>query len=373
MVRHYSLNLKGSGITYKPGDCIEVMPHNEQVLIDGLIDIMGWAGDEQVTVEGKSMTIRTALEQHLELRQPTLKLLKVLSQHPGAVELKKIINAPKKEAKAALENFTYGHDVLSLVQEYSRPPVQKSDFKSKIKAMFGKPEFFPRFDAKVFINYLKTVQPRAYSIASSCAANPDEVHLTIADVTYERKGRKHNGACSVYLGERVKQGDKVACWLRSNKNFAVPQDDNRPMIMVGPGTGIAPFIGFLQEREHRKAAGKNWLFFGDRESANDFLYREELEAWEKSGVLNRLSTAFSRDQKEKIYVQHKMKEAGKELFEWLEQGAAFYICGDAKHMAKDVEDTLIAIIQEFGGKSAEEARQYLKAMQKEKRYLKDVY
>lgn len=372
-VRHYELDLKGSGISYKPGDCIEVVPKNEQALVEGLIHIMGWSGEESVRVNGLAMTIRKALEEHLELRQPTLKLLKILSQIPSSVELKKIINAPKKEAKAALENFTYGHDVLSLVEEYSQPPRQKTDFKSRLKAMIGKPEFFPRFDAAVFVNYLKDIHPRAYSIASSNEANPDVVHLTVADVRYERKGRKHSGACSVYLADRVKVGDSVDCWLRTNKNFALPEDNNKPVIMVGPGTGIAPFVGFLQERAHQKAGGKNWLFFGDRESANDFLYREELEAFQKAGVLTRLSTAFSRDQKEKVYVQHKMAEEGKELFQWLEEGAAFYICGDAKRMAKDVEDTLLKVIQEHGNMDAEAAAKYLKAMQKDKRYLKDVY
>lgn len=372
-VRHYELDLTDSGISYKPGDCFEIVPRNEQSLVEGIIAIMGWSGEEPVRVNNQSMTVRKALEEHLELRQPTLKLLKILSQIPSSVELKKIINAPKKEAKAALEDFSYGHDVLSLIEEYSQPPRQKTDFKSRLKAMIGKPEFYPRFDAAVFVNYLKDIHPRAYSIASSNDANPNAVHLTVADVRYERKGRKHNGACSVYLADRVKVGDTVDCWLRTNKNFALPEDGSKDIIMVGPGTGIAPFVGFLQDRAHHKATGKNWLFFGDRESANDFLYREELEVFQKDGVLTRLDTAFSRDQKEKVYVQHKMAEAGKELYDWLQNGAVFYICGDAKHMAKDVEDTLLAILKEHGGMDAEAASKYLKAMQKEKRYLKDVY
>lgn len=372
-VRHYELDLTDSGISYKPGDCFEIVPRNEQALVEGIIEIMGWSGEEPVRVNNQPMTIRTALEEHLELRQPTLKLLRILSQIPSSVELKKIINAPKKEAKAALENFSYGHDVLSLIEEYSQPPRQKTDFKSRLKAMIGKPEFYPRFDAAVFVNYLKDIHPRAYSIASSNDANPNAVHLTVADVRYERKGRKHNGACSVYLADRVKVGDTVDCWLRTNKNFALPEEDGKDIIMVGPGTGIAPFIGFLQDRVHHKATGKSWLFFGDRESANDFLYRDELEAFQKDGVLTRLDTAFSRDQKEKVYVQHKMAEAGKELYDWLQNGAVFYICGDAKHMAKDVEDTLLAILKEHGGMDAEAASRYLKTMQREKRYLKDVY
>lgn len=369
-VRHYSLNLKGSDIVYKPGDCIEVLPVNNKELVEKLIAVMGWSGEENVRVSGKPMNIREALEKHLEIRQPTLKLLKLLGSRSTSAELKKLLASEDKEA---IENFSYGHDVLSLVEEYTRPPAPKTDFKSKIKAMFGKPEFYPRVQAEVFVNYLKTVQARAYSIASSCNANEGEVHLTIADVRYTRKGREHSGACSVYLADRINQGDKVNCWLLPNKYFMLPENDELPIIMVGPGTGIAPFRGFLQERAFRKATGKNWLFFGDRESANDFLYREELEAFQQSGLLTRLDLAFSRDQQEKVYVQHKMQQAGSDIYDWLQQGAVFYICGDAKNMAHDVEQTLLAILKEHGGLTVEAAAQYLKNMQREQRYLKDVY
>lgn len=368
-VRHYSLNLKGSGITYKPGDCIDILPVNEKPLVEKLIEVMGWSGDEPVTFEGKSCSIRTALEKHLEIRQPTLKLLKLLAARGDSAEFKRVVQQSKED----IEQFTYGHDVLSLVEEYTKPPALKTDFKSKIKALFGKPEFMPRIEARVFVSYLKAVQPRAYSIASSYNANPDEVHLTIADVKYQRKGREYHGACSIYLGERVNVGDTVSCWLLPNKYFVLPEDNNTPIIMVGPGTGIAPFIAFLEEREYRKAEGKNWLFFGDRESANDFLYRDELEAFQAKGLLTRLDTAFSRDQEEKVYVQHKMQEAGEEIYQWLQEGATFYVCGDAKHMAQDVEDTLIDILKQYGQKDEEQARKYLKTMQRERRYLKDVY
>ena len=177
----------------------------------------------------------------------------------------------------------------------------------------------------------------------------------------------------MHLAYNMHKGQHVNCWLLPNKYFALPENNDLPIIMVGPGTGIAPFMGFLQERAHRGAKGQNWLFFGDRESANDFLYREELEAFQKSGVLSRLDVAFSRDQEEKIYVQHKMRDAGKDIYEWLSQGAVFYICGDAKNMAKDVEETLLSILKEHGGMSDEAAAQYLKTMQREQRYLKDVY
>lgn len=368
-VRHYALSLKGSDIVYKPGDCIEVLPVNEKPLVEKLIEVMGWTGDEPVTVDGEAYTIRKALKERLEIRQPTLKLLKLLAARGDCSEFKRVV----QQSKDVIEEFTYGHDVLSLIEEYTKPPAPKTDFKSRIKALFGKPEFMPRIEARVFVSYLKAVHSRAYSIASSYNANPDEVHLTIADVQYERNGRKYNGAASIYLAERVNVGDKVKCWLLPNKYFVLPEDDNTPLIMVGPGTGIAPFIAFLEEREYRKAQGKNWLFFGDRESANDFLYRDKLEAFQEKGLLTRLDTAFSRDQEEKIYVQHKMKAAGKEIYDWLQEGAIFYVCGDAKYMAQDVEDTLVAILQEYGNQSEEQARKYLKTLQRERRYLKDVY
>lgn len=219
---------------------------------------------------------------------------------------------------------------------------------------------------------LRKLQPRLYSIASSQKAQPTEVHLTVAAVRYESHGRKREGVCSTFLADRT--GDAhVPVFVHTAKHFRVPEDLSTSVIMVGPGTGIAPFMAFLQERKATGATGKNWLFFGDQKAATDFLYREELEAWQNEGVLHKLSTAFSRDQAEKIYVQHRMLEAAEELYAWLEQGAYFYICGDASRMAKDVDTALHQVVEKAGGKSAEEAAAYVEELKKSKRYRKDVY
>ena len=229
-----------------------------------------------------------------------------------------------------------------------------------------------RFTPEEFVKLLRKLQPRLYSIASSQKAHPDAVHLTVAAVRYESHGRKREGVCSTFLADRADDAD-VPVFVHTAKHFRVPEELSTPVIMVGPGTGIAPFMAFLQERKATGATGKNWLFFGDQKSATDFLYREELEAWQAEGVLHRLDTAFSRDQADKIYVQHRMLEAARELFEWLEQGAYFYVCGDASRMAKDVDAALHKVVETAGGKSPEEAAAYVAELKTSKRYRKDVY
>ena len=212
--------------------------------------------------------------------------------------------------------------------------------------------------------------PRLYSIASSLSAHPEEVHLTVAVVRYDGNGRKRKGVCSSYLAERV--GDRVPCYLHPNKNFKLPEDPTTPIIMVGPGTGIAPFRAFIEERKASGARGKNWLFFGDRSAKTDYLYGEEWDSYQEDGILSNLDLAWSRDQAEKVYVQHKMLEKGAELWRWLNDGAVFYVCGDASRMAKDVDQALRSIAQTEGKMSEEEAGSWVAAPER-KRYLKDVY
>jgi sulfite reductase (NADPH) flavoprotein alpha-component len=219
---------------------------------------------------------------------------------------------------------------------------------------------------------LRKLQPRLYSIASSPKAFPEDIHLTVAVVRYELHGRKRQGVCSTYLADRV-NGGTMPVFIHSAKHFRQPEDPSVPVIMVGPGTGIAPFRAFLQEREVLGAPGKTWLFFGDRNRATDFLYEEEINAWRGKGVLHRLDTAFSRDQPEKIYVQQRMMENAAELWRWLEDGSYFYVCGDASRMAKDVDEALHRIVEQAGGKSKEEAAAYVEELKKTKRYRKDVY
>lgn len=371
IVRHYALDLTGSGIHYKPGDCIEVLPVNSEKQVDELIDLMAWDAEDTITFEEQTYNLRDALINKLEIRQPTLKLLKLLAGRSDDIPYQDLIAKGKKQD---IEDYTYGKDVYSLVKLHTKPLINKTGISAFIeKISSGQQPVYPKFEPQIFINYLKPLHARAYSIASSQSAYPNEVHLTIADVVYKEDGREQKGACSTYLGERIANGDTVKCWPLPNRYFAVPEDGNKSVIMVGPGTGIAPFVGFLQERKARGDSGKNWLFFGDREKANDFLYQEELEAHQASGLLTKLDLAFSRDQEEKVYVQHRMQENGAEIFNWLEEGATFCICGDARSMAADVENTLLTIIEQ--GKSCDRkgAEAYIKQMKRENRYLKDVY
>ena len=223
------------------------------------------------------------------------------------------------------------------------------------------------------MSLLKPIAPRAYSISSSLNKNKDEVHLTIGSVRYQNEDRSYNGTCSSWLADLVNEGGKVPCYFAPNKNFAVPEDDKAPMIMVGPGTGIAPFRAFLEEREIQASPGDNWLIFGDRNSATDYIYQDEIEVLQSKGVLTRLDLAFSRDQAEKIYVQDKMRDNGAELFAWLERGGYFFVCGDAYYMAKDVDKALHDIISTHGQFNQEETKEYVSKLKKQKRYVRDVY
>ena len=229
------------------------------------------------------------------------------------------------------------------------------------------------FSAAEFVALLKPLQHRAYSISSSGKSNPETVHLTVASVRYDAFDRSHKGVCSTFLADLTDENTNIRCFFTPNKVFRVPENNDLPIIMVGPGTGIAPFRAFLQERQIRGAKGKNWLFFGDRNAETDFIYRDELEIMGRSGLLNRLDLAFSRDQEEKIYVQDKMHEHGAELFEWLEQGGYFFVCGDAYRMAKDVDKALHNMIATHGNKSEQQAIDYVNHLKKDKRYVRDVY
>jgi sulfite reductase (NADPH) flavoprotein alpha-component len=242
----------------------------------------------------------------------------------------------------------------------------------EIRHLLGKtPE--PGMTLEAFLKGLRKLQPRLYSIASSIKAHPDEVHLCVGAVRYTADGIAHKGTASTFLADRLPLGQTTGIYFHAAAHFHLPDDLTKPVIMVGPGTGIAPFRAFLEEREATRATGKNWLFFGDQKRATDFLYHEQITGWLKTGLLTRLDTAFSRDQEEKIYVQTRMLQAASELWQWLEAGAYFYVCGDAKRMAKDVDEALHQIIQSQGGMSAEEAAQYVAEMKKTRRYARDVY
>lgn len=344
---HFEVSLAGSGLAYEAGDSLGVFPTNDPVQVDAVLAAAGLSGDEMV--ESAGATLRQVLLSQVTLREPSRQMLAaILEKNPStASQLSELIDP---EAKSVMDDWIDGREVVDIL------------------------EMFPgaEFTADELVKVMRKLQPRLYSIASSPKAHPEAVHLTVAVVRYELHGRKRQGVASTYLADRV--DDRMfPVFIHSAKHFRPPEDVNLPLIMVGPGTGIAPFRAFLQEREATGAPGKTWLFFGDRNRATDFLYEDEITSWQNKGVLHRLDTAFSRDQAEKVYVQHRMLEKAGELWKWLDEGASFYVCGDASRMAKDVDEALHRVVEQAGGKTKEEAAAYVEEMKKSKRYRKDVY
>ena len=331
-------------ISYQVGDALYLIPKNDIELVDQLLAYFDADGNERVNSKGKS--VKYLLLNELEIRTPALDSLKIISHYCRDSRLNSIL-ADATE----LEQYLWGKDLLDLLQCH---PVMKQHFD------------------EIFVS-LKPISARAYSISSSIKKYPSQVHLTVATVRYQNEKRQHQGVCSTYLADSLQVGDNIACYFAPNKYFSVPENGDAAMIMVGPGTGVAPFRGFLQERECRGDKGGNWLFFGDRNLANDFLYQEEFEAMKKSGLLSKLDLAFSRDQEEKIYVQQRMLENAEQLYDWLDAGAYFYVCGDAERMAKDVDKALHDIVQQQGEMSKPQAAQYIEQLKQEKRYVRDVY
>ena len=344
--RHFEFSLKESGLSYEPGDSLGVLPVNCPEVVNDLLLATGFSGSEQVQIGEDSFSLKDALLHKFActvVSKIQIKKFNEIAQMSALEELLKIEN------KQALIDYMWGRELIDLFKEYPQQGLSVQDF----------------------IALLRPMPPRLYSIASSLSAHSDEVHLTVAVVRYDSFGRKRKGVCSSYLAERV--GETIPCYFHPNKNFKLPQNQEAPVIMVGPGTGIAPFRAFIEERQTTGAPGKNWLFFGDRSQKTDYLYGNEWETYRKDGILNELDLAWSRDQSEKVYVQHKMLEKGAELWKWLQDGAVFYVCGDASRMAKDVDQALRTIAQQHGSMNEEEATIWIKALQKEKRYLKDVY
>ena len=347
---HVELSLEESGISYQPGDSLGIFPTNDPKLVDNLIKILGFSPEESVTInkQGETLAFREALLSYFEITVLTKPLVEKYAAIAANKELNELLSPDSADK---LRTYIDGRDLLDLVKDF--PSIE--------------------WNAQTFVSLLRKLPARLYSIASSYAANPDEAHLTIGAVRYEANGRERNGVCSVQIAERIQPGDKLPIYIQNNQNFKLPENPETPIIMVGPGTGVAPFRSFMQEREESGAEGKSWLFFGDQHFVTDFLYQTEWQNWLKDGVLTKMNIAFSRDTAEKVYVQHRMLEQSKELFEWLEGGAVLYICGDEKHMAHDVHQTLLSIIQKEGNMSLESAEEYVSDMQQNKRYQRDVY
>lgn len=348
--RHIVLSLAGSGLSYEPGDCLGIVPVNDPELVNTILTEMNWDGESSVVInkQGETLPLREALATYLEITLLNKKIVQQAAELTDNEEIQKLVLV---ENVTLLKEYMDGRDFLDLLRDFG-------PWKANAQEM---------------VSLLRKMPPRLYSIASSLNANPDEVHLTIGAVRYTTYGRDRKGVCSVLCAERVEEGDTLQVFVQKNKHFNLPESEETDIIMVGPGTGIAPFRAFIQEYAVKEANGRTWLFFGDQHAATDFLYQSELETYQKDGVLTKLDVAFSRDSEHKVYVQHKMSENSKELFEWLENGAFFYVCGDKQYMAKDVHNTLIDVIEKEGNMSRDDAEAYLNAMQKEKRYQRDVY
>jgi sulfite reductase (NADPH) flavoprotein alpha-component len=344
--RHFELSLEGSSLSYEPGDSLGVIPQNSPQVVDDLLKAVGLTGEESVQVGEAGLALRDSLTFRLACTTLSKIQIKKFNEFSKADKLTDLLLPANRDAFA---DYLWGRELIDLFLEFPQPGMSADDF----------------------VGLLRPMPPRLYSIASSIKAHEEQVHLTVAIVRYDTHGRKREGVCSSYLADRV--GASIPSYFHPNKNFKLPQDGNVPIIMVGPGTGIAPFRAFIEERRALGSTGKNWLFFGDRSSKTDYLYGEEWEKYRSDGLLTELDLAWSRDQAEKEYVQHKMLAKGGELFAWLQDGAYFYVCGDASRMAKDVDLALRQIAATEGRMPEEDAAKWVKSLQKEKRYLKDVY
>lgn len=345
--RHYELSLAGSGLSYEVGDALGVFPTNCPAVVDNLLHALNRDGEEAVAApDGGEVSLRTALLRYYDITKVPAQLLKHVAEHSSDKTLRDLL-AP--EAKEALKHYLYGREIIDLLVDF--PSVG--------------------FTPAEFVSHLRKLGPRLYSISSSLKAFPEQVHLTVASVRYEAFGRSRKGVCSTFLADRVTSTAPV--FVQVSHGFRLPKNGDVPIIMVGPGTGVAPFRAFLHDRRAMGAKGRNWLFFGEQRSATDFFYREELEEMQEQGHLTTLTTAFSRDQAEKIYVQHRMAEQGAALWAWLQEGGHFYVCGDGSRMAKDVDAALHSAIKKHGGMTSEAAAQYVKQLKADKRYQRDVY
>jgi sulfite reductase (NADPH) flavoprotein alpha-component len=347
--RHIELDLTGSGIEYLPGDSAGILPVNTCDAVDLVLERLGFAGDEPVVdFYGKPLTLRDALTSWLMIGKLSSSTLKGWAKHSGNPDLSPLVEPGNKEK---LEAYLWGREFIDLLEHC---PAKLDDPQQLFKLL-------PR------------LAPRLYSISSSQALHPNKIDLSVRVVKYESHGRARQGVCSAHIGEHTPPGGKLPLFVHSNQLFRLPADPDVPVIMVGPGTGVAPFRAFLQHKQAGCGRWPMWLFFGDQRESQDFLYRDEFLAWAKDGTLQRLDLAFSRDQKEKIYVQQRIRENSAELWRWLDQGAYFYVCGDSKRMAPDVEAALLEAVRAHSGRGPEYPQEFLAELKKQKRYLRDVY
>jgi sulfite reductase (NADPH) flavoprotein alpha-component len=345
---HLAFDIRDANVSYEAGDACGVIPQNDIQLVEEILHNLNFSGS--VTVElpkNGTATLLEALLDHLQITRLTRKMIEAYATIGQCQPLFDLLAAEREQ----LEKYTYDRGLIDLLHDY--PGVLR--------------------DPADLIAMLPRLAPRLYSISSSPAAHPGEIHTTVAVVRYQAHNRDRGGVCSTLLADRKSSGESLPMYIHPNKRFRLPADGSSPMIMIGPGTGIAPFRSFLHERRALNHTGKNWLFFGERSAATDFLYREELEEMRSDGHLTRLDLAFSRDQEHKVYVQDRMRENGRELFSWLEQGASVYVCGDAARMAKDVDAALHSVIETHDGRGADAAGDYMQMLKDQHRYHRDVY
>lgn len=344
-VEHIEIDLGDSGLTYQAGDALGVWFNNDPALVEEVLTAVALDGDQQITYQNNSLTLRQALTEHFELTQNTARFVKGYAELNPQAELQALIADPQQ-----LQDYVAATPLVGVLQTYPT-----------------------KLTAEQLISLLRPLTPRLYSIASAQSEVGEEVHLTVGVVRYQFNGKTYTGGASGFLGERLGEDEEVKVFVESNPNFRLPQDPTRNIIMVGAGTGIAPFRAFMQQRAADEASGENWLIFGNQTFTEDFLYQQEWQDYAKQGLLNRYHFAWSRDQQQKIYVQDKIREQAETLWQWLQQGAYLYVCGDANKMAKDVEQALLDVISQQGNLTVEQAEDYLADLREEKRYQRDVY
>ncbi|MCA6222095.1 NADPH-dependent assimilatory sulfite reductase flavoprotein subunit [Photorhabdus antumapuensis] len=344
-VRHIEIDLGDSGLRYQPGDALGVWFKNDPALVDELLNLLWLEGTEQIEVNGQKLPLREALISHVELTQNTSLIVEKYAVLAKNEKLLSLI-----ADKQALQQYAHNKPIADMVREAASQP-----------------------EAQQVIDLLRPLTPRLYSISSSQAEVENEVHITVGVVRYEIDGRARTGGASGYLADRLQENGDIRIFVEHNDNFRLPADPRTAVIMIGPGTGIAPFRAFMQQREADGAEGKNWLFFGNPHFTEDFLYQMEWQRYVKDGLLTRIDLAWSRDQQHKVYVQDKLREQGEEVWRWIKEGAHLYVCGDANRMAKDVEHALLDIIAEYGGMDIEQADEFLSELRLERRYQRDVY
>jgi sulfite reductase (NADPH) flavoprotein alpha-component len=349
---HYEFSLAQSGLAFEPGDSLGVFPANAPELVEEILNLLGFSGEEEVTgTSGESISLRHALLRERTITTPSRQFVQLVAERISAARFLLDYCDPNQRAK--LDAYLWGRHVVDFLIEY--------------------PELRNKLSAPELVAALSKLQPRLYSIASSLKRYPDAAHLLVTNVGFVSHGRARKGVCTSFLSERIEEGTRVPTFIHSAKHFRLPEDPAAPIIMIGVGTGLAPYRGYLQEREAAAATGRNWLFFGEQRRAANFYHQNEFAAYAASGLLTRFETAFSRDQSQKVYVQHRIREAGREVWSWLNDGAYLYLCGDAERMAPDVDAAIHAVAEEHGGMSKEAAAEYVADLRARKRYRRDVY